>query len=88
MSWACDLADDAKRDLRRLPKSVQKRVAQALDRMQDDPFQGDVKPLHGEEWKGTFRRRIGDYRLIFLADHQGKAVYVLRILIRSGKTYR
>jgi len=56
--------------------------------MQSDPFQGDVKALWGDEWKGVFRRRIGDYRLLFLPDSGRQVASVLRILIRSEKTYR
>ena len=88
MSWICELTDDAKQDLRELPKAIQKRVARALDQMQADPFQGDVKALRGEEWKGVFRRRLGDYRLIFLPELGQRRVRVLRIALRSGKTYR
>jgi len=88
MSWVCDLTDDAKRDLRDLPKSIQKRVARVLDQMQADPFQGDVKALQGIEWKGVFRRRLGDYRLLFLPDLEQHIVHVLRIAIRSSRSYR
>ncbi len=88
MSWVCDLTDDAKRDLRNLPKPIQKHVARALDQMQTNPFQGDVKALQGEEWKGVFRRRLGDYRVLFLPDLEQHIVRVLRIAIRSRKTYR
>jgi len=88
MSWACDLTDDAKRDLRDLPKAVQMRVARVLEQMQGDPFQGDVKPLRGDEWRGVFRRRLGDYRLLFLPDWRQHIVRVLRIFILSGRTYR
>jgi mRNA-degrading endonuclease RelE of RelBE toxin-antitoxin system len=88
MSWVCDLADDAKRDLHDLPKAIQKRVARVLQQMQDDPFQGDVKALRGNEWKGVYRRRLGDYRLLFFPDSGQHTVSVLRILIRSEKTYR
>jgi len=88
MSWACELTEDAEKDLRRLPKTVQKRVARVLTQMESDPFQGDVKALHGMEWKGVFRRRIGDYRLLFVASHERRTVSVLRVLVRSGKTYR
>lgn len=88
MNWACDLTDDAKEDLKGLPKPVQKRVARVVEQMQHDPFQGDVKALHGDEWKGIFRRRIGDYRLLFLPDWANQVVHILRIVIRSGKTYR
>jgi len=52
MSWACELTEDAEQDLRKLPKAIQKRVARALTQMESNPFQGDVKALHGEEWKG------------------------------------
>jgi mRNA-degrading endonuclease RelE of RelBE toxin-antitoxin system len=88
MSWACDLTDDAKEDLRSLPKPIQKRVARVVEQMQHDPFQGDVKALHGSEWKGAFRRRVGDYRILFLPDWPHQILHILRILIRSGKTYR
>jgi mRNA-degrading endonuclease RelE of RelBE toxin-antitoxin system len=88
MSWACELTEDAEQDLRKLPKAVQKRVVRVVTRMESDPFQGDVKALHGEEWKGVFRRRICDYRLLFVANHEKRIVSVLRVLIRSGKTYR
>ena len=64
MSWACKLTPDAEHDLKDLPKAVQKRVGRVLTQMAADPFKSDVKALHGEEWKGIFRRRIGDYRII------------------------
>jgi mRNA-degrading endonuclease RelE of RelBE toxin-antitoxin system len=88
MSWACDLTDDAKRELRDLPKPIQERVARALDQMQTNPFQGDVRALQGDEWKGVFGRRLGDYRVLFLPDSEQLIVRVLRIAIRSRKTYR
>jgi mRNA-degrading endonuclease RelE of RelBE toxin-antitoxin system len=88
MNWACDLTEDAQRDLRDLPTAVQKRVARVLDQMQTDPFQGDVKALQGEEWKGVFRRRLGNYRILFLPESGSRVVRILHILIRSGKTYR
>ena len=88
MSWVCEVTEDAKRDLGAFPKAVQKRVARVLDQMAGDPFLGDVKALKGPEWKGVFRRRLGDYRLLFMRDQTKRVVYFLRILIRSGGTYR
>lgn len=88
MTWTCDLTEDAQKDLRNLPKNIQKRVARVLDQMQQEPFQGDVRALQGEEWKGVFRRRMGDYRIFFFPDWASQAVRILRITIRSEKTYR
>lgn len=87
MSWICELTEDAKRDLRDLPEAAQKRGARVLAQMETDPFQGDVKALKGDEWNDVFRR-LGDYRLLFTAERQKGTVHVIRILLRSGKTYR
>ena len=88
MNWVCELTEDAEQDLRKLPKAIQKRVARVLAQMESNPFYGDVKALRGEEWKGVFRRRIGDYRLLFVVSHEKRTVSVLRFLLRSDKTYR
>ena len=88
MNWACEFNEDAVQDLRGLPKAIQRRVARVVTQMASDPFQGNVKALHGEEWNGVFRRRIGDYRLLFTADHARKIVVVQQISLRSDKTYR
>ena len=88
MSWACNFTEDAETDLRSLPKAIQKRVGRVLTQMAVNPFQGDVKSLKGEEWRGVFRRRIGDYRILFTADHDKRTVFITRILTRSEKTYR
>jgi mRNA-degrading endonuclease RelE of RelBE toxin-antitoxin system len=56
--------------------------------MASDPFAGDVKALHGEEWRGVFRRRMGDYRLLFTAEISERTIIVQQISRRSDKTYR
>ncbi len=88
MNWACEFTEVAGEDLRRLPQAIQKRVARVVAQMATDPFQANVKALKGEEWKGVFRRRIGDYRLLFTADHAKRTVIIHQISLRSGKTYR
>ena len=88
MNWVCELTEDAKKDLRDVPKAVQERVARVMMQMATDPFQGNVKALQGKEWRGVFRRRIGDYRLLFTASREQGTVIVLRVLLRSGETYR
>jgi mRNA-degrading endonuclease RelE of RelBE toxin-antitoxin system len=88
MSWVCELSADAEKDLEDLPRAIQKRVARVMTQMAIDPFQGNVIALQGDDWKGVFRRRIGDYRLLFKAVHEKNSVIVVRILLRSGKTYR
>ena len=87
MNWVCRFSANADQDLHGLPRAIQKRVARVLAEMADDPFHGNVKALQGPEWKGVFRRRIGDYRVLFTADQAQKTVVIQQISLRSGKTY-
>ena len=88
MAWAVELSAAAEKDLKRLPRDRQARIALAIDEMEENPLAGDVKALQGPEWKGRYRKRVGPYRIIFSVDHKVKEVAVSAILIRSGKTYR
>jgi hypothetical protein len=54
MSWACELTQDAEKDLRDLPGNARRSIARILDQMAANPFLGDTKVLKGSEWKGVF----------------------------------
>lgn len=49
--------------------------------MKINPFSGDVKPVKG--FKGVFRRRIGDYRIIFTVSFEESILVILRISPRE-----
>ena len=88
MTWAIELSAAAEKDLKRIPRDRQVRIERAIDEMEENPFAGDVKALQGREWKGRYRKRVGQYRIIFTVDHKTSAVAISAILIRSEKTYR
>jgi mRNA interferase RelE/StbE len=54
--------------------------------MRDDPFAGDVRRLANRP--GGFRRRVGEYRILFEADANSRRVDVAAIERRSERTYR
>jgi len=85
MSWVCELAEDARKDLRDVPKAIQERIARVMMQMATDPFQGDVKALQGKEWRGVFRRRIGDYRLLLSAsrDHGTNIIMMVTLMVEA-----
>ena len=56
----------------------------ALDAMCSDPIAGDVVKFAGQD---AFRRRVGNYRIIFRIDFRAFAVGVLDIQRRTT-TYR
>jgi mRNA-degrading endonuclease RelE of RelBE toxin-antitoxin system len=56
--------------------------------MEQDPFQGDVKALQGKQWRGFYRKRAGDFRIIFFPRRDEQTVDILWIVLKSEKTYQ
>jgi mRNA-degrading endonuclease RelE of RelBE toxin-antitoxin system len=88
MNWVVRIADDAQLFVQNLPGKARRQVSGSISQLEQDPFRGDVKPLKGEEWKGYYRKRAGDYRIIFFVHHEQRLVEVSWVLRRSEKTYR
>lgn len=59
---------------KRLPKDVQKRIAEKILILAEDAYQG--KRLHGR-LKGKFSLFVGDYRVIY--EVLGDTVYLLAV---------
>ncbi len=88
MPWTIRLSPPVAKQLSVLPRDHQVTIGKAIDRMQNDPFQGDVQPLKGKKWQGRYRKRVGRYRLIFIPYHQERIVEISAILLRDEQTYR
>jgi mRNA-degrading endonuclease RelE of RelBE toxin-antitoxin system len=54
--------------------------------MQDDPLHGDVQALRNQST--SYRRRVGNYRILFDLDLATRTVLVHDVLRRSTTTYR
>jgi mRNA interferase RelE/StbE len=85
MSWAVTVSNRARRNLKRVPAADQRRIVVALEAMRSDPLAGDVVKLAGQN---AFRRRVGNYRIIFAIDFKALAVGILDIARRTTTTYR
>jgi mRNA-degrading endonuclease RelE of RelBE toxin-antitoxin system len=88
MPWTIRLSPPAARQLRVLPRDHQVTIGKAINRMQNDPFQGDVQPLKGKQWQGRYRKRVGRYRVIFIPYYHDRIVEISAILLRDEKTSR
>jgi len=85
MAWKLQIAGPAQKDFRKLPVNDQRRVKAALVAMQAEPFSGDIQRLRGQPT--AWRRRVGNYRIIYdLYTEQGLIV-VSGILRRTSTTY-
>ncbi|WAR44717.1 type II toxin-antitoxin system RelE family toxin [Methylomonas rapida] len=80
MAWTVKLSDDAKRDLQKLDKPIQKRIAAFLqERIQaaENP-RASGKALQGN-LSGLWRYRVGDYRLLCRFEDEELVVLVIEI---------
>lgn len=85
MSWNLQIAGPAQKEYRRLPLNDQRRVKTALLAMQTDPFAGDVQWLKGQPT--AWRRRVGNYRIIYDLYIQERVIVVSGIVRRTSTTY-
>ncbi len=69
------------RDIRRLPKAIQVRVAREAIRLGDNPRPAGCRKLVGSE--NDWRIRIGDYRVVYEIDDARKSVRIFRVRHRK-----
>jgi mRNA-degrading endonuclease RelE of RelBE toxin-antitoxin system len=83
VNWTLLVTKPARKELEKLPDKDQRRIQQALDQLEDNPFSGDIKCLQPPGW----RRRVGNYRIfydLYVADHR---IVVTAIVRRTSTTY-
>jgi len=85
MAWNLELAGPAQKEFTKLPPREQQRVKLALLSMQEDPFRGDIKRLKGRPT--AWRRRVGNYRIIYDLYAEEHLIVVSGILRRTSTTY-
>ncbi|MPZ49649.1 MAG: type II toxin-antitoxin system RelE/ParE family toxin [Dehalococcoidia bacterium] len=86
MSYLVTLHRKAERALEKLPKREAERIVGAIKQMESEPMAGDVLRLAGTG-RPLWRRRIGDYRLIFSVSHDRNLVIVEDIVRRTSQAY-
>ena len=85
MTWELLLAGPARKALERLPAAGRRRVLAALDAMERDPFSGDIVRLKAQPT--AWRRRVGDWRILFDVNLEQRLVLVHDIVRRTSTTY-
>lgn len=81
MAYKIEYAKGVTKDLKNLPKPVIVRALEIVERiLAADPRVG--KPLTGP-YKGLWKYRLGDYRIIYSIEQARLVVFVLRIRHRK-----
>jgi mRNA-degrading endonuclease RelE of RelBE toxin-antitoxin system len=85
MNWRLQIAKRAEKSLANFPARDQQRILAALEFMGTNPFIGDIVRLRGEP--KTWRRRVGNYRILFDVDPIKRVIDVVEIARRTSTTY-
>jgi mRNA interferase RelE/StbE len=75
--YTVQLAPAAKRQLRKLDRSIQERVIRRLDKLKKDPRPPGVEKMEGDE--STYRIRMGEYRIVYEIQNKVLVVLVLKV---------
>ncbi len=72
---------DAEKEFLKLDQSAKELIAKKLIDLENGHFTGD-KPLKGSH-KGKFRKRAGDYRIVYLKENDILLITLIRIAHRK-----
>lgn len=64
MDWRIEIEKDAIRDLEKISSAFRQNILEKLDWLQKNFSEITPAPLGGE-WKGFYKLRVGDYRVIY-----------------------
>ena len=82
MLYKIELTEDAVEQLSKIPRNIRNSILNAIEvRLSENPHR--FKPLVCD-WKGYFRMRFGDYRVIYKVVEETVTVVVVRISVRSN----
>jgi mRNA interferase RelE/StbE len=71
--WHIDIVRDARKELATLHPQMQVRISKAILALENNPFPSGCKKLKNQD---GFRIRVGDYRVLYLADTKLKKIIV------------
>lgn len=77
--FAVIVTPEAQRDLLRLDPAVQTRLLNRIDWMGENAGLLRHQAMKGDEWRGCFKYRVGDYRIIYQLDQSVQKMIVLKV---------
>jgi mRNA interferase RelE/StbE len=77
MPYTIIVTNPARKQLLKLPATMQERIAEAIDALAEIPRPHGVEPLKG--LLDTYRIRVGDYRVIYALHDEELLILVIRV---------
>jgi mRNA interferase RelE/StbE len=84
--WSLSFTPEAEDDLAKLDREIKRRIIEKLDWLQANFKQMRPLPL-GDEWRGFFKLRIGDWRVIYEIVQKEKIIKI-RVIDHRSKIYK
>jgi len=85
-TWRFQITPQGEEDLEGLDKNLQKRVIEKLLWLSQNFDRVAPLPLGGQ-WRGFFKLRVGDWRIIYQVDNENKEV-IVHMIDRRDKIYK
>jgi mRNA interferase RelE/StbE len=70
-----------RKDLRRIPREAVSRIVAEVEKLAEEPLPHSSEKLTGSE--GTYRIRVGDYRVVYELLRDAKIVEIQRVRHRK-----
>ncbi len=84
--WFVGLGERAKNDFNKLDRPIQKDVLKRLEWLREN-FDYLAPLSLGNEWKGFFKLRVRDWRVVYQIDDKNLRI-VVRYIDRRDKIYK
>lgn len=78
-SYNVDFRKSARRQLRKLPPDIIKRIAPRIDQLESNPFPHGVEQLKVYQKPPLYRMRVGDYRILYIVDTSTNTITIFGI---------
>lgn len=85
MLWELIVDGFVKKQLKRIPKSYAERISNVISALVINPYGGDIEKMEGE--KDVWRRRVGNYRILYEINPAHKTIHVFDVRRRTSGTY-
>jgi mRNA interferase RelE/StbE len=76
-NYSVEFLRTALKELSKLPKDVQQRIATKIDELKTNPYLPGVKALTNGD--GRLRLRVGDYRIIYRIEEDKLVIVIIKV---------
>jgi mRNA interferase RelE/StbE len=87
VNYRVEVSRRVRKAMARLHRTDQARIIVALKNLAEDPRPPGCRPVRNAP-KGTYRIRVGSYRVIYTVIDADQVVVVARVAKRDESTYR